>query len=67
MIKRFKLDIKPEDFFSDGVLPSKITYEVWGKYFPVIFWRPRKSERLCKIPFAENKRSGFLLGHKEFL
>jgi lysophospholipase L1-like esterase len=33
MIKRFNLNINPEDFFSDGVHPSKIAYQVWAKVF----------------------------------
>ena len=30
-IERYKLKIKPTDFFSDGVHPSKITYQIWAK------------------------------------
>lgn len=30
-IKRFNLKIKPVDFFSDGVHPSKTTYQLWAK------------------------------------
>lgn len=32
-IKQLKTDKRPADFFSDGVHPSKFTYQVWGKYF----------------------------------
>lgn len=31
LIERFNLKIKPEDFFSDGVHPSKETYQIWAK------------------------------------
>ncbi len=31
IIKRFELKIKPTDLFSDGVHPSKTTYQVWAK------------------------------------
>ncbi|MFD0798168.1 SGNH/GDSL hydrolase family protein [Maribacter chungangensis] len=30
-IERYKLNITPADFFSDGVHPSKITYQIWAK------------------------------------
>lgn len=30
-IDRYKLNISPTDFFSDGVHPSKITYQIWAK------------------------------------
>lgn len=30
-IKRLKLNAHPDDFFSDGVHPSKLTYQVWAK------------------------------------
>ena len=29
--KRLNLTGKPSDFFSDGVHPSKLTYQVWAK------------------------------------
>ena len=28
---RFRLNVQPEDYFSDGVHPSKLTYQVWAK------------------------------------
>ncbi|WP_158976236.1 SGNH/GDSL hydrolase family protein [Cellulophaga sp. L1A9] len=31
LIKRYKLKINPSDFFSDGVHPSKTTYQIWAK------------------------------------
>ncbi|GGG97635.1 hypothetical protein GCM10011416_14600 [Polaribacter pacificus] len=31
LIKRLELKIDPSDFFSDGVHPSKVTYQVWAK------------------------------------
>lgn len=31
LIERYKLKIKPTDFFSDGVHPSKTTYQIWAK------------------------------------
>ncbi len=31
LIERFNLNIASTDFFSDGVHPSKITYQVWAK------------------------------------
>jgi lysophospholipase L1-like esterase len=31
LIDKFKLNIDPSNFFSDGVHPSKITYEIWAK------------------------------------
>ena len=31
LIERFNLKIKPIDFFSDGVHPSKTTYQIWAK------------------------------------
>lgn len=31
LIKRYNLKIAPADFFSDGVHPSKITYQIWAK------------------------------------
>lgn len=30
-IERYHLKISPTDFFSDGVHPSKITYQIWAK------------------------------------
>ncbi|MFT5737881.1 MAG: lysophospholipase L1-like esterase [Maribacter sp.] len=30
-IERYNLKISPADFFSDGVHPSKITYQIWAK------------------------------------
>ncbi len=30
-IKRYKLLLAPDDFFCDGVHPSKITYQIWAK------------------------------------
>jgi len=30
-IERYKLNISPTDFFSDGVHPSEITYQLWAK------------------------------------
>lgn len=30
-IERYKLNTTPTDFFSDGVHPSKITYQIWAK------------------------------------
>lgn len=30
-IERYNLNISPKDFFSDGVHPSKITYQIWAK------------------------------------
>lgn len=32
-IKQLNTNKRPDDFFSDGVHPSKFTYQVWGKYF----------------------------------
>lgn len=32
-IKRLKTNKRPDDFFSDGVHPSKFTYQTWAKYF----------------------------------
>ncbi len=32
-IKQLKTNKRPDDFFSDGVHPSKFTYQVWAKYF----------------------------------
>jgi len=32
-IKALNTDKRPEDFFSDGVHPSKFTYQTWGRYF----------------------------------
>ncbi|MFT4665302.1 MAG: lysophospholipase L1-like esterase [Polaribacter sp.] len=32
-IKQLQTNKRPADFFSDGVHPSKFTYQVWGKYF----------------------------------
>ncbi len=29
--ERLKIEIKPEEFFSDGIHPSKLTYQVWAK------------------------------------
>lgn len=31
LIERYDLKIKPADFFSDGVHPSKTTYQIWTK------------------------------------
>ncbi len=31
LIERYKLTIAPTDFFSDGVHPSKTTYQIWAK------------------------------------
>ncbi|MFK7810489.1 MAG: SGNH/GDSL hydrolase family protein [Saprospiraceae bacterium] len=31
--KKFKLNKTRKDFFSDGVHPSKLTYQIWGKNF----------------------------------
>ncbi|WFO17491.1 SGNH/GDSL hydrolase family protein [Cellulophaga baltica 4] len=31
LIKRYDLKISKADFFSDGVHPSKITYQIWAK------------------------------------
>lgn len=31
LIERFNLKIQPEDCFSDGVHPSKTTYQIWAK------------------------------------
>ncbi len=31
LIERYDLKIDPVDFFSDGVHPSKITYQIWAK------------------------------------
>jgi lysophospholipase L1-like esterase len=31
LIKRYNLKIKESDFFSDGVHPSRITYQIWAK------------------------------------
>jgi len=33
LVKRYNLKIKPEDYFSDGVHPSKTTYRIWAKDF----------------------------------
>jgi lysophospholipase L1-like esterase len=30
-IKRLNIDVKKEEFFSDGVHPSKLTYQTWAK------------------------------------
>lgn len=30
-IERYEVDGEPQDFFSDGVHPSKLTYQVWAK------------------------------------
>ena len=30
-ITRLKVNAQPEDFFSDGVHPSKLTYQTWGR------------------------------------
>jgi lysophospholipase L1-like esterase len=30
-IERYKLNMSPTEFFSDGVHPSKITYQIWAK------------------------------------
>ena len=32
-MERLQIDGKPSDFFSDGVHPSKLTYQVWAKDF----------------------------------
>ncbi|GAA4273775.1 SGNH/GDSL hydrolase family protein [Aquimarina gracilis] len=32
-IKKMNIDAKPQDFFSDGVHPSKLTYQTWAKDF----------------------------------
>lgn len=31
LVKRMNLDAKPEEFFSDGVHPSELAYQVWAK------------------------------------
>ncbi|MGP1993561.1 SGNH/GDSL hydrolase family protein [Zobellia laminariae] len=33
LIKRYNLKVKPSEFFSDGVHPSKTTYGIWAKDF----------------------------------
>lgn len=32
-IKRLNIEARPEDFFSDGVHPSKLTYQTWARDF----------------------------------
>ena len=33
LLKRYKLKVNPDDFFSDGIHPSKTTYKIWAKDF----------------------------------
>lgn len=33
LVKRYNLKIEPDDFFSDGIHPSKTTYKIWAKDF----------------------------------
>ena len=41
-IEKFQLKIKKEDFFSDGMHPSKLTYQIWAKYIAREIFRTEK-------------------------
>ena len=45
-IDKFQLNVKKEDFFSDGIHPSKLTYQTWAKDIANEVF---KSEKIKKI------------------
>ena len=55
-IERYKLNITPTDFFSDGVHPSKVAYQIWAKDVSnyIIQCKKIKSEMLRNIMITKN-------------
>lgn len=41
-VDRFQLDANEEDFFSDGVHPSKLTYQTWAKGIVLECWQEER-------------------------
>lgn len=43
-INKFELKLSRNDFFSDGVHPSKLTYQTWGREVADFIWQNKKLE-----------------------
>lgn len=48
-IEKFQLKKKKEDFFSDGVHPSKLTYQTWAKYIAREIFRTEKIKNALQL------------------
>jgi lysophospholipase L1-like esterase len=54
-IERYKLNISPNDFFSDGVHPSKITYQIWAKDVSNYIMESKELRRDLRLSKQPNK------------
>ena len=53
-IKNLKTDQRPADFFSDGVHPSKFTYQTWAKYFGNYLLENKQIRSLLEMAIRKN-------------